>query len=447
MVFPDLEKKLCLLEVWLKKEPNEEGLLGKQEEYLALSEEVDILGKKMRKTIKLLQIPDQPNVHKLQKKRDQYEREFQDIVQFVHQDPFFEQQSIALSQELQVNSLLGTPLESVKEMPEFEDSIATINYSHPGLVDAAEVSLADKEEGHGPLYPALPDVNRAALLKKKIKKAKSLSKHCDNPREQNKLKKKLEQYRRELVALGVDDDTSEDIIISHDDMTQFQRKHQREEVNPQNLTCSDNVGAGESFYNNSLSVQQSQDFQILQKKIAKIERMIQENVNDKASRKLKKKRVEYLQRLDDYEAKGYHRVSDHSMRSLSVISSMTNSSAGMSSSSMDTLPTRISPMDTSRGKTIIHENKNNEEPSQKGNQRQKPRFVTTRSLSSSPVDEAPKQPRKQLPYVILKKKLAKVNKLIDNSEDEAQIVKWQKKRLEYLDGLSAYSEVWESLGR
>ena len=46
MVFPDLEKKLCLLEVWLKKEPNEEGLLGKQEEYLALSEEVDILGKK-----------------------------------------------------------------------------------------------------------------------------------------------------------------------------------------------------------------------------------------------------------------------------------------------------------------------------------------------------------------------------------------------------------------
>ena len=84
---------------------------------------------------------------------------------------------------------------------------------------------------------------------------------------------------------------------------------------------------------------------------------------------------------------------------------------------------------------------------QKGNQRQKPRFVTTRSLSSSPVDEAPKQPRKQLPYVILKKKFAKVNKLIDNSEDEAQIVKWQKKRLEYLDGLSAYSEVWESLGR
>ena len=225
-------------------------------------------------------------------------------------------------------------------------------------------------------------------------------------------------------------------------MKEAQRKHQREEVNPQNLTCSDNVGAGESFYNNSLSVQQSQDFQILQKKIAKIERMIQENVNDKASRKLKKKRVEYLQRLDDYEAKGYHRVSDHSMRSLSVISSMTNSSAGMSSSSMDTLPTRISPMDTSRGKTIIHENKNNEEPSQKGNQRQKPRFVTTRSLSSSP-----KQPRKQLSYVILKKKFAKVNKLIDNSEDEAQIVKWQKKRLEYLDGLSAYSEVWESLGR
>ena len=94
---------------------------NKRDEYLSLMEELEILGKKMRKTDKMLAVPNQPNLAKLERKREQYEREVTDIVLYAEQDGFFdldgENGEAAMVAYMKANSLLGTPLETLAERP------------------------------------------------------------------------------------------------------------------------------------------------------------------------------------------------------------------------------------------------------------------------------------------------------------------------------------------
>ena len=209
MSLPALEEKLFLLENWIQDEPEDEELQQKHEEYLSLLEEVDILGKKMRKTVKLLQVPNQPNTPKLEKKKDQYEREFQEIVNYVTNDPFFnqdqedeEEDDDLLPQEVRANSLLGLPLEMVQEMPGLEDSIATLNYQYRKPETQrrkADVKKLKKE---------------VATLNKKLKKVEEMMENASTEKEKKKLERKHEEY---VVSLEISKAELKDAMIEQEE--------------------------------------------------------------------------------------------------------------------------------------------------------------------------------------------------------------------------------------
>jgi hypothetical protein len=184
MALPVLEDKLFLLESWMEEDPYDDSLRLKRDEYFGLSEEVDILGKKMLKTIKLLQEPNQPSVAKLEKKRDQYEREFQEIVQYVQTDPFFAEVEESLPAALRANSLLGQPLDIVMEMPGLEESMVDFNYV-PEEDDEDEASLQYTKK-------------EVAVLKKKLKRVEKFIKEATTPQEIENLENKLDEYMMAL---------------------------------------------------------------------------------------------------------------------------------------------------------------------------------------------------------------------------------------------------------
>jgi hypothetical protein len=168
----------------MEEDPNDDSLRLKRDEYLGLSEEVEYLGKKMSKAIKLLQDPNQPNVAKLEKKRDKYEREFQEIVQYVQTDPFFAEVEQSLPASLSAHILLGQPLDIVMEMPGLEESMADFNYV-PEEDDEDEASLQDTKK-------------EVAVLKKKLKRVENLIKEATTPQEIKNLQTKLDEYISDL---------------------------------------------------------------------------------------------------------------------------------------------------------------------------------------------------------------------------------------------------------
>ena len=184
-----IEDRLMLLEAWLHEDPQQEDVDQKREEYLSLLEELEILGKKMRKTDKLLALPNQPNVAKLESKRDQYEREVTDIVLYAEQDAFFdlegENGEAALNAYMRANSLLGQPLETLAEMSGFEDSKAWNDSFGPlDLRSDSGSASGEASAAKSPSRPAQPGQSIANLdlskphnvtvLKKKLKKAKQM---------------------------------------------------------------------------------------------------------------------------------------------------------------------------------------------------------------------------------------------------------------------------------
>ena len=193
-LLPILEDRLAVLECWLEEDPDDEELLNKQDEYLGMLEEVDVLTKKMVKTLHELEQPDQPNPKKYESRREQYEREFGEISSYVQHDPLFmdEQEARPVPPEfVKANSLLGKPLEDIFEMPGLEESIATLNYvpeataSSEGAPDDAAQDFQEAQK-------------KIAVLQKKIGRVDKQLRESTDAAEQEKLQQSRDEYIAEL---------------------------------------------------------------------------------------------------------------------------------------------------------------------------------------------------------------------------------------------------------
>ena len=312
---PVLEEKLCLLENWLEEDPDDVALAQKHEEYEGLLEEVEILGKKMRKTIKLLSKND-PSKEKLERKKDQYEREFQDIVLYVQNDPFFQNQ-----EELPPSSLLGKPLEMVMEMPGLEESIASMDYNN-SQNDLRGGNLEEIRQSVHTLQKKLKKVE-AMLETASFKEAKKLQKKRDQyieeiRQEQSKLariQEKLDNSRSNLrdgpderrkredlleSQLELEDDM-EDQELSQDascDMSDVQEAAMRGKALLDKEQEDTQEEEEDELPQQSRKKKHSKEYKTLKKKLEKINSLIAGSSNPKEQKKLQKKRNDYASQLD-----------------------------------------------------------------------------------------------------------------------------------------------------
>ena len=130
-----LEERLALLEAWLestKDDDDNEDLIQKREEYRGLIEETILLQKKLRKTSKLLSTEkSEKMLQKLSKKQDQYVCEIEEIMEYAESDVLFE------TAEIEPNELLGEPLETLLEQPGMEGSCtSSLNFSMSDFMPA-----------------------------------------------------------------------------------------------------------------------------------------------------------------------------------------------------------------------------------------------------------------------------------------------------------------------
>ena len=312
---PVLEEKLCLLENWLEEDPDDVALAQKHEEYEGLLEEVEILGKKMRKTIKLLSKND-PSKEKLERKKDQYEREFQDIVLYVQNDPFFQNQ-----EELPPSSLLGKPLEMVMEMPGLEESIASMDFNN-SQNDLRGGNLEEIRQSVHTLQKKLKKVE-AMLETASFKEAKKLQKKRDQyieeiRQEQSKLariQEKLDNSRSNLrdgpderrkredlleSQLELEDDM-EDQELSQDascDMSDVQEAAMRGKALLDKEQEDTQEEEEDELPQQSRKKKHSKEYKTLKKKLEKINSLIAGSSNPKEQKKLQKKRNDYASQLD-----------------------------------------------------------------------------------------------------------------------------------------------------
>jgi len=297
-----IEDRLMLLEAWLHEDPQQEDVDQKREEYLSLLEELEILGKKMRKTDKLLALPNQPNVAKLESKRDQYEREVTDIVLYAEQDAFFdlegENGEAALNAYMRANSLLGQPLETLAEMSGFEDSKAWNDSFGPlDLRSDSGSASGEASAAKSPSRPAQPGQSIANLdlskphnvtvLKKKLKKAKQMLEDTTSEKERKKLLKKITEYNDVLkdAVENLEDDESSDAGMDNGSEGSIEppRKSSKK-ILP------------------TLKQQDTDEYRTLKKKLTKATKLLQNASNPKDLQKFQKKVDEYLASLKKFEA-------------------------------------------------------------------------------------------------------------------------------------------------
>ena len=118
-----LEDRIIVLDGWLENagedEDNEDyqALVQKRKEYEALSDEIVLLQKKLRKISKLnTKEKDEKVLQKFERKQNQYSTEIEEIMNYVEMDELFE------TAEIEPNELLGEPLETLTEQPGMEGS-------------------------------------------------------------------------------------------------------------------------------------------------------------------------------------------------------------------------------------------------------------------------------------------------------------------------------------
>jgi hypothetical protein len=303
-----IEDRLLLLEAWLHDDPYQEEVNQKREEYLSLMEELEILGKKMRKTDKLLAVPNQPNLAKLERKRDQYEREVTDIVLYAEQDSFFDMEGengeAALNAFMNANSLLGKPLETLAEMSGFEDSKAW-NESFGTLAGSTreERTLSNhnrkRDPGNSGNSVSKMDMSKPhnqTIIKKKLKKAKQLLEDTTSESERKKLLKKLNEYNEALKRASVEKDESSD--------EEEEGSHSSEEsIDPPTKILSPRKNTPAKKTKKSDEEEEGDPaYILLKKKLIKAKKMLQTATTSQEVEKPRKKVDEYLRALAKYPA-------------------------------------------------------------------------------------------------------------------------------------------------
>lgn len=346
-----IEERLMLLEAWLHEDPYQEDVNHKRDEYLSLMEELEILGKKMRKTDKMLALPNQPNIGKLERKREQYEREVTDIVLYAEQDTFFdldgENGEAAMVAYMKANSLLGKPLETLAEMPGFEDSKAwndsfgaldtrsireerssDVGSSPKGRKKNRNNKNSNNEDDGYNNSTAQLDLSQPyniTVLKKKLKKAKQLLEDTTSEKERKRLFKKISEYKDALATAEIlnqrDNDDEETTTEGDDD------SHASEESidppirspvkvfapkpnpNANKWNNNSNVTSAHSTNGNEEPEEEEEEddsdeamYRLLKRKLSKATRLAKSSATSKTRHKYQRKVEQYLASLNQYDA-------------------------------------------------------------------------------------------------------------------------------------------------
>lgn len=240
------------MESWLestKDDGNNDDLVEKREEYRGLIEETILLQKKLRKTVKLLSTEEsQKMLQKLSKKQVQYLGEIDEIMNYAETDVLFE------TAEIEPNELLGEPLETLMEQPGMEDSSSSLpNFSlddyMPNASKASQLSPSDQDDD----FHAVADNNGSSYGFKNNDSATyatdstslftaSTGQSSINNYDERTLRKKLKKVERLLAA-------EEDLIDSNEpsqlDAIQIKKLNKKFEQYTQALiNLQNNMGNG-----------------------------------------------------------------------------------------------------------------------------------------------------------------------------------------------------------
>jgi hypothetical protein len=360
-----IEERILALESWLedyqisqrdKTRKQHQQVDAKHEEYIGLMEELEILGKKMRKTDKLLASNSQSasNQAKLYRKKEQYEQEVTNIVLYAESDPVFEDLLLkssdggdddddggAFDSFMNANSLLGRPLETLTEMSGFEDSKAwndsfnpqdsrsdfnSSNGSNPTAVRKGKKKTQQQQqqeqqqqEQQQLLESSIADLDMTErknilALKKKLKVAKAMFENSVDDWERTKLLKKVTEYQKKLEEIKDhrhDDSSSDNGGASVDRSSRTEISENSMEIPKQSSTQASS-NASSSFKKEKASgvpakatkspVEEDQTYILLKKKLAKATKLQQTSSDSETVKKLKKKIQEYLNQLKQYRA-------------------------------------------------------------------------------------------------------------------------------------------------
>lgn len=322
-----IEERLMLLESWLQDDPYNEDVSAKLEEYSRLMEELEILGKKMRKTDKLLGQEQQnaTTTAKLERKRDQYEREVTDIVLYAEQDEFFdvegENGEAALNAYMKANSLLGRPLETLTEMSGFEDSkawndsVGALDYksdtNHSRSPNTRKQRVG--KNTFSDLDMSKPE--NVTILKKELKRVKTLFENSIDDAERTELLKKVTEYKEKLSTVkgyqpddqSSDDDTALLGVSSHSALSEASIDVPSRAPVQAMAQMVNGGGTKTNRKNNTVKVRskaaeeaEDEGYRLLKKKLTKATQMKQKTSDAKNLKKLQKKIDKYVSQLSGY---------------------------------------------------------------------------------------------------------------------------------------------------
>jgi hypothetical protein len=326
-----IEERIILIESWVEEDPHNDQIDAKHEEYIGLMEELEILGKKMRKTDKLL---DQGHYNdttkaKLQRKRDQYEQEVTDIVLYAEQDDFFdldpEHAEDTWMASMNTNSLLGQPLETLTEMSGFEDSKAWNDSRSDFSISRSDFGNSNGSVNNGKspktarkgkkrLDSSTDDTDisnreNISILEKKLKRAKSMLENSTDDRERSKLLKKITEYKEKLeLTQGFKHETSdEDTGLGKSDRSQISDAssldHAPKPTPIQVMAKSTGKEAkGVKVKSKAATEEEDEGYSLLKKKLSKATKLVQSSSDSTNVKKLQKKIQEYLDQLKQYPA-------------------------------------------------------------------------------------------------------------------------------------------------
>lgn len=453
-----VEERLMLLEAWQQEDPYNEDVEYKREEYMSLMDELEILAKKMRKTDKLLMMNNQPNRTKLERKKDQYIREVQDIVMYADQDSFFDMEGengeAALSAYMKANSLLGKPLETLAEMTGFEDSKAWNDSS--GFLDARPSREERKEARREKERQAnasssslntatidLTDPGAELLLRKKVKKVKQMLLESSTEGDRKRLLKKHQQYKVKLAEINSlkrqkgkkpeDDASSTHSTSSNDseesiDVPQNSPVKVMQNAQKRRLAASSTAASSPPMKMQEPKKKSDAEYTVLKKKLTKALKLLKESTSEKERDKLERKIPEYLMTLNTYRDWDGEKVA-HGFG--------VDFDDGESVES-DIVEQVASPTPSNRGNG---DNGSSKKASQNGSSKN-----TTKAPPRS--DRSPRKSSSQKKdtddeYVTLKKKLAKASKMLSEASTKKERSRLDKKVSEYLDAVTQY-KAWEN---
>jgi len=320
-----IEEKINLLRSWLEFDPQHDELEAKHTEYMGLMDELEILGKKMRKTDRLLDENHHSDSTKtnLLRKRKQYEKEVTDIVLYAEQDVFFDGKDGDMAEggyvgHMHPNALLGRPLETLTEMSGFEDSKAWNDSRSDWSISGK--SPRTPRKGHKRVDPEalraldLTQNENLKLVKKQLIKTKAMFEDSTDDRERKELMKQVTEYTQILDKAkqgrraDTDDDDDDNDVGGGNGMSEVYSDGESKETKKRSKKNSTQNGGisslspGQTIQSPSPVDEDDERYTLLKRKLAKATTLAKNSTDDKNVRKLQTKIADYIEQLRSYPA-------------------------------------------------------------------------------------------------------------------------------------------------